>query len=449
MSHFNSLLQFPVSAVLAVGFLLCCLALHCFARESRAVGLLSSPKTARWLLAVGALLLAIDGTWPIGIHRSPLFAVYVLLLTAALAMTVLCGLQRRKKPGFILNHLGMLLIVWASLFGAADVTKARVMVGRDAGVGMAFDAQGLAVPLPFCVELEDFWIDYYADGISPRQFTSALRIDGQRMETSVNHPCTYRGYTLFQDSYDRQAGRYSVLQVVRDPWLPVVYLGMMLLALGSVLLLLGKWKTWQVLPVAGVLTLLFTYLTIQRISFGTLMPALRSWWFVPHVFIYMVAYALMALGLLLFLWEKRAMKRCNDEMVKRCNDETVKQCNDESSPSAATPLHHFTATPLHHYTIDALAENLVRSAAALLIIGMLTGSVWARQAWGDYWAWDAKENWAAVTWFLALVHLHCRDHRSWKAIAILLLTFLALQVTWYGVSYLPSAPHSLHTYTSS
>ena len=132
------------------------------------------------------------------------------------------------------------------------------------------------------------------------------------------------------------------------------------------------------------------------------MPALRSWWFVPHIFIYMVAYSLMALALVIWLFP-----------VKNKED---------------------------------LSNNLVRSSSALLIIGMLTGAVWARQAWGDYWAWDPKENWAAVTWLISLIHLHLQDKRGWKAIVVIILAFLALQITWYGVNYLPSALDSLHTY---
>ncbi|MDO4197232.1 MAG: cytochrome c biogenesis protein CcsA, partial [Prevotellaceae bacterium] len=91
-------------------------------------------------------------------------------------------------------------------------------------------------------------------------------------------------------------------------------------------------------------------------------------------------------------------------------------------------------------------NHFMRSSSALLIIGMLTGSVWARQAWGDYWAWDPKENWAAVTWFVSLIFLHLMNKKGMKAATILILAFLALQITWYGVNYLPSAMSSIHTY---
>ena len=78
------------------------------------------------------------------------------------------------------------------------------------------------------------------------------------------------------------------------------------------------------------------------------------------------------------------------------------------------------------------------------------GAVWAKQAWGNYWAWDSKENWAAVTWLIYVSYLHIRFRYPTKlklAIIIMTLGFIALQITWYGVNYLPAAQKSMHTYT--
>ena len=352
--------------------------------------------------------MAIECTWSIPLHRSYAFLVFALLLLFALTTTIYNGFMRKAKPGFMLNHIGIYLIIWAALFGSPDVSRSRMIVGYGQPQKMAYSSDGTVISLPFEVTLSDFHIDYYPDSISPRQFTSDIMVDGKTMSVSVNSPCYIQGYTLYQDSYDWEALQYTVLQVVSDPWLPVVFLGMTLLALGSVLLLFGRWKARFVIPVILLLTIVFTLLTVAKINFGTLMPALRSWWFVPHLFIYMIAYSLMAIALV--IWIAASLKK--------------------------------------RESWQTLSDNLVRSSSALLIIGMLTGSVWARQAWGDYWAWDAKENWAAVTWLVTLMHLHLKDKSGWKAITILILAFLALQITWYGVNYLPSAINSLHTYNS-
>lgn len=406
MDTLIQVLGYPYSVLLAVSYLLTLFAVHHFASGTKAIRIMTSVQTARILMAVGGVMLAIEGTWGCNIHRSVFFALYVLVLMASLAMVIIDGFGRKAKVGFLLNHLGIFLVIWGAFFGSPDVSRSRMIVAVGQPQSIAYSSEGKLVPMPFEVSLDEFRIDYYPDSVSPRQYTSFLTIGGEHIATSVNDPASYQGYTIYQDSYDSIAEQYTVLQVVRDPWLPIVYIGMVLLAVGSILLLFGRWKVRLVLPVTLVLTLLFTVLTVARINFGTLMPALRSWWFVPHLFIYMVAYSLMALALV--MWLIKRMKG-NDQWL-------------------------------------SLSNNLVRSSSALLIIGMLTGSVWARQAWGDYWAWDAKENWAAVTWFVSLMHLHLQDKRGWRAITILLLAFLALQITWYGVNYLPSAVDSLHTY---
>lgn len=406
MDTFIQTLTFPSSALLAVSFLLGAIALHRYAHGQMIVKVLGSIRTARILLIVGAIMLAVEGAWSVPLHHSFVFTLYVAVLLLSLTTTLLNGIKKKAKAGFLLNHLGIFIILWAALFGAPDVKRSKIMVGREQPMNFSYTAEGLIIPLPFQVALEDFHIDYYPDGRSPRQFTSSLIVGGEKMEVAVNHPGTYQGYTIYQDSYDWEAGRYTVLQLVHDPWLPLVYLGMALLAAGSLLLLFSKWKAKLVVPITLALTALFTILTVAKINFGTLMPALLSWWFVPHLFIYMLAYSLMAMSLV--AWLAGSWKQKEEWQV--------------------------------------LSNHFMRSSSALLIIGMLTGSIWARQAWGDYWAWDPKENWAAATWLLSLMHLHLQNKRGWKAITILILAFLALQITWYGIHYLPSAMDSLHTY---
>ena len=88
--------------------------------------------------------------------------------------------------------------------------------------------------------------------------------------------------------------------------------------------------------------------------------------------------------------------------------------------------------------------------SGMMTLGMLSGAVWAKAAWGHYWAWDPKETWAAATWFSYLAYIHFRlgrpaAHR--KALVGLLVSFLLLQMCWYGINYLPSAQGvSVHTY---
>ena len=54
------------------------------------------------------------------------------------------------------------------------------------------------------------------------------------------------------------------------------------------------------------------------------------------------------------------------------------------------------------------ADNLVYAGVAFLSIGMLLGSLWAKEAWGNYWSWDPKETWAVITWMGYLIYIHLR-----------------------------------------
>lgn len=136
----------------------------------------------------------------------------------------------------------------------------------------------------------------------------------------------------------------------------------------------------------------------------TLVPALQSPWFVPHVAIYMLAYALLACAAL-------------------------------------------TTLSRHRLAANATAR-LMRPATALLTLGMLTGAVWAHLAWGDFWTWDPKETWAASTWCAALLYLHRRPLglNAGQERRLVWLTFLLMQMCWYGYRWLPWLPKGLHDY---
>lgn len=419
MSEFIGLLQFPVSVILAVSYTLLVWLLHYKAGKTGLVRSLAGWKAGAISMSVVAAMMAVEGTWGIDIHETVPFFIAALVLQLCLELAILerlSGKAATKKTTFIITHFGMYLIVWASFWGAPDVIKSQIPAGYNDELEIALREDGNVVALPFSIKLEDFEIDTYDDGMSPRQYTSSIIVrdksteETHHLKTSVNHPCSYRGYRIYQSGYDTEMGRYSVLQVVRDRWLPVVYIGMLLILIGSSIMLAGRWKLKVLVPAVLVLAVIFTAATIAKISFGTLPPALRSIWFVPHVIVYMVAYSAMAISVVLSIADLAGWKKG---------------------------------------TSGEISDSLLRTSSVLLLVGMLCGCVWAKQAWGDYWTWDPKECWAGVTWLLTLVHIHMAPIKGKRArllLAVLLLTFLSIQVTWYGVNYLPSASESMHTY---
>lgn len=173
----------------------------------------------------------------------------------------------------------------------------------------------------------------------------------------------------------------------------------------------GRWRYRWLLLFTTVLSSVFCFINIFRpeIHDRTLVPALQSPFFIPHVTVYMFAYGILACAFLLAV----------AALVRRGHDylESV--------------------------------DNLVYIGTGLLFTGMLTGSIWAKQAWGDFWDWDPKETWAAMAAAAYLAYIHLRLTRSsrsrWLYVAVV-VGFLLLQMCWYGYKYLPSSAESLHLY---
>ena len=391
--------EFPLSLILALSLVLC-IFISCKYLTGRYPAF---RQMSLILLLTLSVLIAVEGSWSIGIFHHWTFITVIILVLIAVGLTSVNDFSHRSFSAF-LSHSGIFLVLFAGLFGAPDCTDAimRVYEG-ERGEHIAIDDKGNAVPLPFSVLLEDFNIDYYEDGTSPKQYTSILSIDGRTTQASVNHPCRYKGYRIYQSGYDVDSGHCSVLKIVRDPWLPVVAFGALMLLLGALLSLKTVWSNWKVLVAVLFLSAIFALISLARISFGTLPPALRSLWFVPHLIVYMLAYSILALAVISGL-----------------------------------------ASLFSPKVQDGLPEKLLSTASSLLLIGMMCGAVWAKQAWGDYWTWDAKECWAAATWLLTLAGTHVP--RKSLRFLFAVIAFLAMQMTWYGVNNLPSSMQSLHTY---
>ena len=177
----------------------------------------------------------------------------------------------------------------------------------------------------------------------------------------------------------------------------------------------AKWKYKWILSFSGLMATVFVLINVLKpeIHVKTLMPALQSPWFIPHVIIYMFAYAMMGAATLsvIYIWWKSSKVEITNSDMDVC-------------------------------------DKLVRIGWGFLSMGMVMGALWAKQAWGDYWTWDPKETWALATWFSYLLYLHTRPHIKDRNLtfAILIFSFILLQMCWYGVNFLPSAQGSVHSY---
>lgn len=98
-----------------------------------------------------------------------------------------------------------------------------------------------------------------------------------------------------------------------------------------------------------------------------------------------------------------------------------------------------------HRVLDELMHQTIIFGFLWLSIGIITGAVWANQAWGTYWSWDPKETWSLITWFVYATALHARFVRGWagKKIAFLsIIGFVSVIFTYFGVNFLLSGLHS-------
>ena len=188
------------------------------------------------------------------------------------------------------------------------------------------------------------------------------------------------------------------------------------------LMVYSRWKYKWILSFSTLLALVFICVNLFKpeIHSKTLMPALQSPWFAPHVIVYMFAYALLGAATLMALFILVKGKSLPDTRTGRGKEFEI-------------------------------TDNLVYIGFAFMTFGMLFGALWAKEAWGHYWSWDPKETWAAITWFSYLVYIHYRNiphHKERLALWMLLIAFVLLQMCWWGINYLPSAiGSSVHTYS--
>ncbi len=95
--------------------------------------------------------------------------------------------------------------------------------------------------------------------------------------------------------------------------------------------------------------------------------------------------------------------------------------------------------------LDDLNRKAVYLGFPLLTLGILTGALWGKYAWGSYWNWDPKQTLTLVTWFFYLVVLHGRLTVGWrakKAAYLAIIGFLGVVFTFVGGALLVKGLHT-------
>jgi cytochrome c-type biogenesis protein CcsB len=183
-----------------------------------------------------------------------------------------------------------------------------------------------------------------------------------------------------------------------------------LFAVGSIVFALTKWDA-----------------EIQKLP-----AALQSGWFIPHVWVYFVGYAAVAMAAGI----------------------SVMQLLAHYSPFVRRLLTIKAGSVLSGEELDLekIAYDSIKFGFVLLTLGLLVGSVWAKSAWGDFWVWDPKENWSLVTWLVYGSYLHLRKVKGWRGDAaawVAIVGFAVVIFTYVGIGMLPTSEESAHVYSDN
>jgi len=174
---------------------------------------------------------------------------------------------------------------------------------------------------------------------------------------------------------------------------------------------------------------------------SNLVPALRSSWLVMHVSVVMLSYAALIIGSLLsfsvlFVNKNQPLQIRSSSLgiggFKISNSFDVKNIFESIKFS-------------HSEELDTLSYRSILVGFVLLTLGLISGAVWANEAWGTWWSWDPKETWAFISWLFYAAYLHMRISRGWQGRrpAILATTgFFVVLICYIGVNFLGLGLHS-------
>ena len=203
-------------------------------------------------LAGGTIVESSGGAEAAG--RLVYYSWWFLALQGAFALNILCSLVvhwpfGKSRIGFATTHGALLLILIGAGATWAFKQEGHLMLweGETGNVvnvakGQPGDAQPTNLVLPFSVRLEKFTIDRYPGLMMPAGFRSDVTIldDGKVIPAGVwmNHELEYKGWKLFQSSYQQEGGRSAtVLSVSRDPGQPIAFTGYLVLLFGMTIVL--------------------------------------------------------------------------------------------------------------------------------------------------------------------------------------------------------------------
>lgn len=245
----------PVNGMVLVGFLTLIIVIHLLRKKVYAFQFVGTYQTAIPTLVCAVALTIIMGLtrqkgggiwlndmlafWPFVL----IYTFIAIILGVIILRRLTCLHSMKRDIPFILNHVGLFLALTTATLGNADMQRVRMITGVGEPEWRAIAQDGSVKEMDFSIELKQFIMETYDDG-SPKRFASEILIqtkEGRTIETivDVNKPYELDDWKIYQYGYDMEMGvqsQISILELVSDPWLPVVYTGIYMMLAGAVCL---------------------------------------------------------------------------------------------------------------------------------------------------------------------------------------------------------------------
>jgi cytochrome c-type biogenesis protein CcsB len=192
-------------------------------------------------------------------------------------------------------------------------------------------------------------------------------------------------------------------------------------------------------------------------------PSLQSYWAKIHVPLvvssygaFMVSFVVSAMYLLKYYYERALGGATAQVDYAMAGPSAAATSTSEmrvrlDAPNIAAAAANGSATAQWFNTMPSLAQldiliyRVVAVGLPLLTLGIITGAMWAHEAWGAYWQWDPKETAALFSWIVYAIYMHLHTRSAWRGVRsawISAIGFLTIMFCYFGVNLWISGLHS-------
>jgi cytochrome c-type biogenesis protein CcsB len=175
-------------------------------------------------------------------------------------------------------------------------------------------------------------------------------------------------------------------------------------------------------------------------------PSLQSYWAKIHVPIVVSSYAAFLVS---FVFSCIYLVKYYAERAFARSAEGARFATDAGATIAAAatgnPLAQWLETLPSLAQLDVIVYRAIAIGLPLISVGIITGAMWAKEAWGAYWQWDPKETAALFSWIIYLSYMHLHTRHGWRGLRtnwVSVIGFVSIIFCYLGVNIWISGLHS-------